>query len=262
MGSKSSVDSSTDFLVIRQNCINQTSGSTMFIRKIISVISFSMCSHAIASTSFKDTEFDLTHYDITTYQSKQTITATNPAAVGAPGAALQVLFSSLGGKSFGRAVFVNNTFAYDPGREGKIDSISFSSDNLINAGVPLAAFSTNLLISQGGQLYQYGISLTTSENIYQHAQSIELLSTNFNLVTNFNSSAVSFDSTIHPDFSSGLMYFGFYRHWVDNIGYGAHNTIQRLDNFSITVTSVPEPTAYALALVGLLTLAAAKRRVQ
>jgi hypothetical protein len=234
----------------------------MTLRTILAALSLSLCSQAFASTSFEDTEFDITQYDVTTFQSKQVITTTSPATVGNPGSALQVLFSSLGGKSFGRAVFINKSFAYDPGVEGKIDSISFSSDNLINAGVPLGAFSTNLLISQGGQIFQYGISLTTRENIYQYAQSIELLSTNFNLVTNFNSSAVTFDSSIHPDFSAGLMNFGFYRHWVDNIGYGAHNTFQRLDNFSVTITSVPEPTSYTLALVSLITLAAIKRRVR
>jgi hypothetical protein len=226
----------------------------------ILAICFAACGPSMANQSFTDTEFNLSDYSITKFENRQTITVSRAATSGAPGAALQVLFSTQSGISSGNVVFINNNFIYDPAAEGSITSISFSSDNLIDSEVGVGSFGTNLLLLQEGNFYRFNYPLSTTENKFQHAQSTALRSSDFSLVTSFSAGSATIDSTLHPSFTSGVIKFGFDRAWNVRSSFSAHNTIERLDNFSVTVTSVPEATSSALALMGIAVVVSLTRK--
>jgi len=159
---------------------------------------------------------------------------------------------------------INSTFTYDPRVNGALSSLTFSYDVL---GVAGTGFSPPF----------FGRYVPT---LRQGGQTFFMLSASPNVTTNWTTFSVSRNGTtdwvdpnnqggeIRPDFSTlgSTMEFGY----IMTVGSScsaseclASSFSSRLDNFSVTATTVstvPEPSTYALMAAGLGALLLVQRR--
>jgi hypothetical protein len=205
---------------------------------------------ASANQTFIDSQLDTASYNITQYSGNQNIVISTIPTGGKPGSALQVTFNAGNGSSWGRALFINKNFVYNPSSQGLISSISFSSDNYIQSTLIVGTFAANLVLQQEGRFFRYGVGLGTTEGAYQSAIAIDLVSTNFVEILDYSANPTVSNSNSHPDFGGSSIYFGFDRAWTSNGPRSPHTTIERLDNFQVAITSVPEADSMTLAIAG------------
>jgi hypothetical protein len=172
---------------------------------------------------------------------------------GVPG--LEVVLNSTGdavNNGLGAIGFINTTFAYDPTTSGSIVSISASvnkilTDSIANAG---AGNTFRPTIEQGGNYYLAAIAgpevgccgdpTTTGWNTLA---ATGLTAADF---TEFDFATDSF-GTANPDFSGGPMLFGLTQSFQNP---GAFSATAIYDPLTITIDAVPEPSTWAMLLMG------------
>jgi len=169
----------------------------------------------------------------------------------------------VGGRSRYRVANINNTFTYDPRVNGALGSLSFSYDLLgvqsTNLGGSFGAFVPTL--RQNGSIF-FLLTLNTMPTASWATYSFTSAGTT-NWVDPNNQS-----SSVRPDFSESgtTMDFGYIFTFGTECSANvclASATSSRLDNFSVTadaVSTVPEPSTYALMAAGLGALMLVQRR--
>jgi hypothetical protein len=214
-----------------------------------------------AIVTFTDSTFDLTNYSVQVFQpGGATINSYQTLTDGNPGAALRSDTTIPAGGSFRTAEWwLNDSFIYDSSSEGAIQSISYSQDRYFGiSGITLSAKGANLVIFQNGNYFLTSNSLPAVNNTWHTGVAMNLVSSDFNLVTDLTTWATS--SASHPDFNSGTLQFGFLTGLFVNGSHAVVTGDARIDNLSITISSVPLPAAIWLFGSGLLGLVGISRR--
>jgi|HubBroStandDraft_2_1064218.scaffolds.fasta_scaffold59440_2 hypothetical protein len=222
---------------------------------------------ATAGAALSDSTIDLSNYTLTTaFTTGATITASNCVTCGpTAGGALQfqVVLSPNQTADLG---LVNNSLLYNPGTEGAITSIDASVDKDFSFQPAESNGFTNgfhPLIEQNNQFYEADIAGASSPSGtvvstlgYQPLSQSGLTAGSFNLI-NFGTGVI--DDTSHPNFSAtgDPLSFGL----VQLSSAGSYQGTDTIDyaNLDLTISSAPEPSAWALMLLGVFGLGAALR---
>jgi hypothetical protein len=210
---------------------------------IAAAFALSGTSSAISSTiTFEDTEFSLSNYSITKSVTNQNVAIDTLATGGNPGAALRLVIDSKAGSSTSYHAFLEKSFIYDPSVSGEIYSIEYSLDKKVTSTFAIGTLGATMLIKQGDAIYSFGVSLPTTQGTFHTGSATNLKSANFSLFQGPTSG-----STLHPNFTSGPLQFGFVVGWNPN---GIGSTSILVDNFHVSITSVPEADSLSLAISG------------
>jgi|SRR5271157_497938 len=187
-----------------------------------------------------------------------TATATQNPMGGNPGAFRDMTFS-WGGPGEATHVTVDNMYnlyTYDPKTQGAIGSINYSEDGII-----ISSTFSPPGVGRGMDIFQDGVVYRTfqpGDGFYG------LTNTTWTTFTLLNLTAANFGSATgtHPNFSAtgDPMQFGYLR---SNGFFGAVQTDEHgIDNWTVTISPVPEPSSLWLAMIGGLGLIAAWRRTR
>jgi hypothetical protein len=220
-------------------------------------------STAAADVTFTDANFN----DFGSYTQtfgpivNETITPSQCASCGSPGAALQIVFSvgdTTSSTATGSLGLINSTFSYDPGTQGTVQSINASIFKDFTLTPPPAVPSYNFnytfipLIEQDGNFYLSVISgpVLSSPNT----------TTGFNTISASGLTAADFNefsfvtgslSSNHPNFSGDTLSFGLASALTNVSGGPAFGITGVNQNLSIELVTTPEPSMLLL-LAGLL----------
>jgi hypothetical protein len=143
---------------------------------------------------------------------------------------------------------------YNPSTQGAITTIDSSFDIILFNGGASETVGYMILLEQNGIVYQAGYTLTTIEpkkNIWVHHAYSDLTADDFlDVHTN----------TQHPDFSANgdMIELGF----ISANGTGGSyptSTSSGIDNWSVSISSVPLPPAILFFVSGLLSILGLKK---
>ena len=238
------------------------------IRRAVTLLALGLAgqAHAVAVT-FTDPTVNPAGYMTSIYSTDPTVNiAVSATAAGNPGAALQVHFTNSGGavnlNSF--EAFINSAFTYNPGSQGAIHRIDFSSDRFVDFGPvlnPSLTISSRPLVAQNGKLYFATFLDPQVRGAFYTSASGPIASADFSL---FDFGTGATDATQHPDFTAGGAAIGFGFASRFNLGTGgapfALDGEFRFDNLTIRINGVPEPSELALMCAGLTALGASAAR--
>ncbi len=234
------------------------------------VLSLFLVSTAAADVTFTDANFnDFASYTQTFGQVvNETITPSQCASCGSPGAALQIVFSvgdTTSSTATGSLGLINSAFSYDPATQGTVESINASIFKEVNLTPPPPgvnydfAYSFIPLIEQDGNFYLSVISgpaidspSTTSG--FNTLSASGLTADDFNELNLTNNSL----SANHPNFSGDTMTFGLASAVTNVSGGPAFGITSISQDLSIQLVT-PEPSMLLL-LAGVLPLMGVWRR--
>jgi len=238
---------------------------------VLAMLSLFWISGAAADVTFTDANFNDFGSYTQTYGPlvNETITPTQCASCGSPGAALQIVFNvgdTTSSTASGSLGLINSAFSYDPGTQGTVQSINasiFKDFTLTPApAVPSYNFGYSFvpLIEQDGNFYLSVISgpelsspnTTTGFNTISASGLTAADFTEFSFVTG------AFISN-HPNFSGDTMTFGLASALI-NVSGGPEFGITGVNqNLSIELVTTPEPSMLLL-LAGVLPVLGVLRR--
>jgi PEP-CTERM motif len=222
-----------------------------------------MATPASAGTTFTDSTFNLANYQT----SAQLLTGTGTSLVpsqcalcGNPGSALQIIGTfptspTSGGFDVAEQAFVNTSFSYNPLTMGAITSLSASVDKNLAANIPSGPTPfTNTFhptIEQNGIFYfasipgpplllNNGVGGQTGYNTISGG----LTAADF---TEFDFTTGLSDGT-NPNFAGAPMLFGLTQ--VFSASTAGEIATAQYDNLSFAINGVPEPSTWAMMLLG------------
>jgi PEP-CTERM motif len=204
------------------------------------------------TVTFTDTTFIFSDYNSNTYASGAgSILTSSQTTSGHPDTAYQSEGHVAEGTGSGvLATAVNSNFVYDPSKQGAISTINASLDRYATAptGVMVGSYSLRILALQGSKLYE-DIDTFSGDfgSVWKTLSQTGITAIDFGLFSQTDLAGT--DSTMHPDFSGGPITFGFamFRGGSDGFDY---DTIVRADNFSLEINAVPEPSTWAMMILG------------
>lgn len=218
-------------------------------------------SSARAGPTFTDSTFNLADYTVVGPDKSNagiTITYDQCATCGNPGQALQLIITvpTSGMSAIG---FLNNNFTYDPSVQGAVSSI-FESEDKNFTTTSSGTFGSNFrsLLYQNGNYYVSGIpfpSFTGPGTTGYQTASGTLSANDFTL---YNFLTLSF-GVGHPDFSTSGTNFQLGIVSIGNNNSAATNESD-FDNLLFSINPVPEPSTWALMLLGFGAIGLATRR--
>jgi hypothetical protein len=212
--------------------------------------------------SFSDASLNLSDYSISTYHQTGTVTITNTGTDGNPGAALSVSFNTPAPAPFtfdlSSNAIVAKSFAFDPTSVAPGYEIGFSIDkNVSYTPSSFGAFNAQgFLLSQGGQLFLHVVPLSNTFGVFQTATFASTFASDFVL---FDPATGAVNAAVNPNLASGVMQFGFTSSLSLPPGAPSVQARSVYDNFSVSITAVPEPGTYALLMAGMFVLFACRR---
>jgi hypothetical protein len=230
----------------------------------LSAIALAPVSSSASSITFTDGTFNSANYtESPEFTSNATLDydfCTNCGQGGVPG--LQVTLFSTGtadDPGLGGIAFINTTFSYNPAA-GAVLSISASvdkilTDSIINGG---AGNTFRPTIEQNGNYYLAAIA---GPSIPDGSDT-----TGWNTLAASGLQASDFEEydfttgafvDANPNFSSGAMLFGLSQTFTNP---GTFNATAIYDPLQITLTTVPEPSTWAMLAIGFAGLGVFARR--
>jgi hypothetical protein len=213
---------------------------------------------AFATTiTFTDSTFNSADYtESVEYTHNATLSYSFCASCGQGGVpGLQVTLNSTGSGADpgqGAIAFINTTFAYDPEVSGSVLSISASVDKILTDSIenPGAGNTFRPTIEQGGNYYlaaipgpQIGCCGDNTTTGWNTLAKSGLQASDFE---EYDFSTGSFVAAF-PNFSGGPMLFGLAQTFQNP---GPFSATAIYDPLQISVTSVPEPSTWAMMLFG------------
>lgn len=217
------------------------------------------------SVTFSDGTFSKKHYVQTPSDTSPgaTITERTCAACGDPGRGL--LFSVDFPNDYGAVDLgvVNTTWSYDPETQGDITSLSawVDKDFTVAPKSKNEFISTfHPLIEQGGVYYLASIAggafpppvKTTG---WELIGADDLTAADFD---EYDFATGTFTDSDHPNFDGGTMLFGLAQ--ISSSGAYAGKDSVEFDNLSFSITSVPEPSIWAMMIMGSAGIGLVSRR--
>lgn len=226
-----------------------------------------------AAASFSDATFNTSDYVLTQYSGMGVSTTLGQTPSGNPGTGLEGSYEAAGANPTG-VLFtaLNTTFVYDPSVSGAITSLSASLDRYFvpsvdGAELNVGSYSLRILAEQGGNLYQsifiFGPFNAPGGDWYTLSQT-GIQASDFKLFDPNNFGAPG--TTTGLDFGGGAITFGFAMRAagaVDGNGDPLQvptSGVLRADNFSVNISTVPEPSVWAVMVAGFGLLGGALRR--
>jgi hypothetical protein len=222
----------------------------------LALIALSICSIPAFADTFKDSTFNLANYTGINYRSDPAISISSSqcATCGTSASkALHILTTYPAETNLLLMEgFINTTFTYNPSLQGVISSISSSVDKyyIFRSGGTFTSNFFRPMILQDGNYYMAAIPVSVTPGVYNNGSASGLLATDFQL---FDFLTGAFNSSSHPNFSGDTMEFGLANR-ITNTFTTADGNITNYDNYSLTVASVPEPSALLLMAFGLVAL--------
>lgn len=206
------------------------------------------------AVSYFDGEFAIGDYGHFAYFDSASTSTLRAVAGGNPGATLHHNIEHIGSTPQGRGRIgsYNFNFVYNPSVSGAISSLNMSADYLLDTQAVLSGQALSFSLIQNGDTYFKQFLGNFSPNNWVHA-SISADATGWTKVDWVSGGF----SAANPDFSAagGEMTFGFLSGYVLS---GNAKLTQRIDNFSVQTTPVPEPAT--MAILGLGAVGAIARR--
>jgi hypothetical protein len=221
-------------------------------------VAISAAGSAFAATiTFTDGSFNPANYiESHTYSSNASLTYEFCASCGQGGVpGLEVVLNSTGTEDapgLGAIAFMNTTFAYNPATSGPISSIAASvnkilTDSISNVG---AGNTFHPTIEQGGNYYiasitgpEIGCCDSDTTTGWNKIAGSGLTAASF---TEYNFATGSYEAG-NPNFSGGPMLFGLTQMFQNP---GTFSATAIYDPLTITINTVPEPSTWALVLLG------------
>jgi hypothetical protein len=237
----------------------------------LTMLSLFGISTAAANVIFTDANFnDFASYTQTFGTlANETITPSQCASCGSPGAALQVVTNvgdSTSIPATGSLGLINPVFSYNPGIQGTVFSINASIFKDLTLTPPPAGVMYNFsnsflpLIEQDGNFFLAiipgpGISSPNTTSGFNTISLSGLTAANF---SQFSFATNSLSSN-HPNFSGDNMLFGLAL-VVSASGGPAFGLTSVSQNMSIQLVTTPEPSTLLLLAAGLLPVLGVLRR--
>jgi len=209
-----------------------------------------------ASTTFSDGIFsdaDWSAAVVSEVGPPVSFTAQQVATGGNPAEYRQVQHS-YGGPGSIVSGHLQDAAIYDPASQGAISSLDFSFDIMLLNGGDSLTVAYGALLYQNGSYYGGGGLLTTitpTTNVW--------VSHTFSGLDSAAFSRLSGPAGATPDFSAsgGAIQLGYFA--SNGTSGGPTATLSGLDNWSMSVTPVPEPASALLLLIGLLAYGVLRR---
>ena len=165
-------------------------------------------SFCLADVIYIDVQLNPADYQMVQYRSTPSLSITVQHLPAVP--ALQILYNLPIGTGDSMVGFIQPSFTYDPTTLGPIDHIDSSASRYVNFLAPNFVVTANTwrpLILQGGSYYEAVIAITPpQQGVYQLGQGLNLHASDFGL---FDFATGVLSPGINPNFSGGLMQFGF-----------------------------------------------------
>ena len=177
--------------------------------------------------------------------------ASRVSSGGNPGAYLEVSLSMAAGDGYSVLWGFNSSALYDPAASA-IGSVGYSED-LLQGGSPQAAGAA--LLQNGLRYYRY--AWTTDPSVWTTRTATPDVGASGYLLDESQNNGIN---PLNPNFSilGAPITFGFFRN-ISGTALTSFTTTSRLDNWTTTVTPVPEPSAFALVVAAVITLIAHRR---
>lgn len=223
-----------------------------------------------APTVFSDSTFDDTDWDLSvfSYELGGVTVASQVANGGSPGSYREITITLNAPTTDPSAVvgFHRRIGAsYDPSVQGAVSRIDYSESSLLSVGHGNGQ-TLGAAILQNGKVYRTRFQnspdfswVPKEQTNLQATDFVEVLTTGIVEA----GKVTTFDEASHPDFSATGSVFdvGFYR--SDRATAGFPNPITLvggIDNWVFSITPVPEPTSFTLALAALCLTTGRRRR--
>ena len=220
-----------------------------------------MSAPSLAAVTFTDSTFNLANYTVVGPNKSNpaiTITYDQCATCGNPGQALQLIVT-VPTSGMSDISFLNNNFTYNPSAQGALSGILASEDkNVTTTSSGTLASNFRALIYQNGNYYVSGIpfpSFTGPGSTGYQTASGTLSANDFTL---FDFLTFIFGSG-HPDFSATASNFKLGIVFICNSNNPATNESD-FDNLFFSLIPVPEPSSWALMLLGFCAIGLTVRR--
>jgi hypothetical protein len=238
---------------------------------VLIVLSLFWISTAVADVTFTDANFNDFGSYTQTYGTtmNETITPSQCASCGSPGAALQIVFSvanTTSSTATGSLALINPAFSYNPGTQGTVVSINASIFKEVNLTPPPAGVPYNFnytfipLIEQDGNFY---LSVISGPEIDSPSTTsgFNTLSASGLTADDFNELNLSTNSLSanHPNFSGDAMSFGLASAVTNVSGGPAFGITSISQDLSIQLVTTPEPSMLLL-IAGVLPVLGVLRR--
>jgi hypothetical protein len=159
---------------------------------------------------------------------------------GNPGAYLQISLSMAAGDGYSVLWGFNSSAVYDPATSA-IESVGYSED-LLQGGSPQAAGAA--LLQNGLRYYRY--AWTTDPSVWTTRIATPDVGASGYLLDDSQNNG---SNPLNPNFSilGAPITFGFFRN-ISGTALTSFTTTSRLDNWTTTVTQVPEPSTFLLVV--------------
>jgi hypothetical protein len=216
------------------------------------VLVLSVVSVARAQIIYSDGDFGGGNWSFETSTALgASASASRVSSGGNPGAYLEVSLSMAAGNGYSVLWGFNSSALYDPATSA-IEAVGYRED-ILQGGSPQAAGSA--LLQNGLRYYRY--SWTTDSSVWTTRLATPDVGASGYLLDDSQNNGIN---PLNPNFSilGAPITFGFFRN-ISGTALTSFTTTSRLDNWTTTVTPVPEPSAFALVVAAVITLIVHRR---
>ena len=231
--------------------MNITSNTSRSLHRVVVrlVLVLSIVSFARAQIVHSDGDFDGGNWSFETSTSLgASASASRISTGGNPGAYMQISLSMAAADGYSVLWAFNSSAVYDPSAAA-IDTVGYRED-LLQGGSPQAAGAA--LLQNGLRYYRY--AWTTEASVWTtRIATPDVGATGYLL----DGSQINGVNPLNPDFSilGAPITFGFFRN-ISGTALSSFTTTSRLDNWTTTVTPVPEPSAASLLIAAMVLVGA------
>lgn len=234
--------------------MNITSNTSRSVHQVVLRLAIVMAAISVARAQivFSDGDFGGGNWSFQTSTSLgASASASRISSAGNPGAYLEVSLSMAAGDGYSVLWGFNSSAVYDPATSA-IESVGYSED-LLQGGSPQAAGAA--LLQNGLRYYRY--AWTTDPSVWTTRIATPDVGASGYLLDDSQDNG---SNPLNPNFSilGAPITFGFFRN-ISGTALTSFTTTSRLDDWTTTVTPVPEPSTLLLVFSAVIALAIHRR---